>query len=116
MLRPLAFITVWQEHDQSAHLAPLLLGRGNELIDNDLSAVREIAELRFPERQGLRIGNAVSVFESEHAEFAERTVVDVERRLVFRHVLQRNITMAVFEIVENEMALAEGPTTGILPA
>ena len=116
MLRTLAFITVRQQHDQPAGLAPLLLGRGDELIDHDLRAVGEIAELRFPQRQRLRIGDAVAVLETEHAEFAERTVVDVERRLIFRHVLQRNIALAVFEIVEGEMALAEGAAAGILAA
>src|SRR6201999_678453 len=70
----------------------------------------------FPERERLGIGHAVAVVESEHAEFAERTVIDVEPGLIFRHMLQRNVTPAVFEIVERQMSLAECAAPGILPA
>src|SRR4051812_24644126 len=43
MLRALAFVAVRQEHYQAAVLAPLFLSRGDELIDDDLAAVDEIA-------------------------------------------------------------------------
>ena len=62
------------------------------------------------------IGDAVAVVESEHAEFAERAVVDTELRLILRHVLQRDVTLAVFEIVERKMALTECAAPGILAA
>jgi hypothetical protein len=39
---------VRQQHHETAHLAPLLLAGGDELVDHDLRAVGEIAELRFP--------------------------------------------------------------------
>ena len=82
MLRPLAFVAVRQQHHQAARLAPLLLGGRYELVDDDLRAVREIAELRFPQVQRLRLGHAVAEFKAEHAKLAQRAVVNVERRLL----------------------------------
>jgi hypothetical protein len=35
------------------------------LIDDDLSGVGKIAKLRFPHHQGIRRGQAVSVFETK---------------------------------------------------
>jgi hypothetical protein len=43
-----------QQHHQTAHTAPLLLAGADELVDNDLRAVGEVAELRFPDGQGAR--------------------------------------------------------------
>jgi len=40
-----------EQHHETAHLAPFRLSRSDELIDNHLRAIREIAELRFPQRQ-----------------------------------------------------------------
>ena len=47
VLRTLTFVAVGQQHHKPAGLAPLLLRCGDELVDDDLGAVREIAELRF---------------------------------------------------------------------
>ena len=57
MLRPLALVAVRQQHHEAGHAQPFALARGDELVDHDLRAVGEIAELRFPERQ--RFGSAV---------------------------------------------------------
>ena len=78
MLRTLAFVAVRQQHHQARRLAPFLFRRGDELVDHDLRAVGEIAELRFPERERLRIGDAVAVLETEHGELAQRAVDHVE--------------------------------------
>jgi hypothetical protein len=51
VFRPLAFEAVREQHHQAAGLAPLLLAAGNELVDHDLRAVGEVAELRFPDDQ-----------------------------------------------------------------
>src|ERR1700686_3647469 len=48
MLRPLAFITVGKKQDQAGGKIPFVFAGANELIDDDLRAVDEIAELRFP--------------------------------------------------------------------
>ena len=58
VLRPLPFVAVRQHHHETAQAAPLGLARADELIDHDLGAVREIAELRFPDHQ--LVGAAVA--------------------------------------------------------
>jgi hypothetical protein len=88
VFRPLPFVAVRQQHHQAARLAPLLFAAGDELVDHDLRAVGEIAELRFPDHQRQRIGHAVAELEAQHGVLAERAVVDVEARLVGRDVLQ----------------------------
>ncbi len=72
MLRTLALIAMGQQHDETRHAQPLRFTRGDELVDDDLGAVGEIAELRFPQHQRLRFGEAVAVIEAEHAGFGER--------------------------------------------
>ena len=54
MLRALAFVAVRQEQREAAQAAPLGLARSDELVDDDLRAVDEVAELGFPddERDG----------------------------------------------------------------
>ena len=112
----LAFITVRKKKGQAADLTPFLFGGGQELIDDDLCAVGKISELRFPQSESVRVRDAVAIFESDHAEFAERTVEHFKRCLIFRDELQGNVAVAVFVIVEREVALAESAATAILAA
>ena len=51
MLGTLAFVAVRQQQHQAAGLAPLGFGAGDELVDHDLRAVGEVAELRLPQHQ-----------------------------------------------------------------
>jgi len=60
VLRPLPFVPVRQQEYQSAGLAPLRLGRRKELVNHDLCAVDEVAELRFPKDQRQRVSQAVT--------------------------------------------------------
>lgn len=48
VLGALAFVTVRQEDDEVAGLHPFAFGAGDELVDDDLCAVNEVAELGFP--------------------------------------------------------------------
>src|ERR1700737_659775 len=48
MLRSLAFVAVWKKQDQAGGKIPFVYAGADELIDDDLRAVDEIAELRFP--------------------------------------------------------------------
>ena len=116
MLRPLAFEAVRQQHDQAARLSPFRLGAGDELVDHDLRAVGEIAELRLPDHQRQRVGHAVAELEPQHGVLAERAVEDVEARLVRRDVLHRDVLLAGLVIVKGQVALAEGAAPGILAA
>ena len=48
MLRALAFVAVRQEQRQAAQAVPLRFAGADELVDDDLRAVGEIAELALP--------------------------------------------------------------------
>src|ERR1035437_7193172 len=112
----LPFVAVREQHHQAARLSPLLLAAGNELVDHDLRAVGEIAELRFPDDQRQRLGHGVAEFEAQHGVLAERAIEHLKAPLVGRDVLRGHVTLAGFGIVEREMALAEGAPAGILAA
>ena len=78
MLRPLPFVAVRQQHHEPAGAQPLGLARRDELVDDDLRAVAEIAELRLPQHERARVGDRIAIFEAEHAEFGERAVAHLE--------------------------------------
>src|SRR5439155_23298999 len=81
MLGPLAFISMRQKQHKAGKQSPLVFTRADELVDNCLADVGEVAELRFPQHQRLGIVAAVPVFESQHAGFRERRVIDFAARL-----------------------------------
>ena len=114
MFRPLAFVAVRKQHHQTAHAQPFLLARGNELVDDDLRAIGEVAELGFPQGQGLRFGQGIAVFESEHAEFGQRRVQDLERRLAETDVGQRGVAVLVFLVDQHGMALRKRAAFAVL--
>ena len=78
VLGALAFVAVRQQQHEAVGAQPLGLARGDVLVDDDLRAVGEVAELRFPQHQRLGIGAGEAVFEAEHAVFGQRAVVDLE--------------------------------------
>jgi hypothetical protein len=86
----LTFIAVRQQHDQTAGTAPLRLTGRDELVDDNLGAVGEVAELAFPD-EFIRIGRGITVIESQHSFFGQHGVVAVEASLLFLQVLQRMI-------------------------
>ena len=76
VLGALAFVAVRQEQREPAQAAPLGFARGNELVDHDLGAVAEVAELRLPDHQRVRVGGGVAVLEGHHRLFRQQRVVD----------------------------------------
>src|SRR5262249_21282135 len=82
--------------------------------DDDLRAVGEVAELRLPEHQRMRIGEAVAVFEAEHRRFGERAVDDLERRLTLPHMIDWDVALFGFLVDEHGVALREGAAARIL--
>ena len=82
VLGPLALVAVRQEHHQAAAPAPLRLGRGDELVDDHLGAVGEVAELGLPHDQHVGLVERVAVVEAEHGRLGEQAVVDAELGLV----------------------------------
>ena len=78
MLRPLALIAMRQQADEARHAQPFALARRDELVEHHLRAVGEIAELRLPQRQRVRLGERIAVFEAEHRLFRQHRVDDLE--------------------------------------
>ncbi len=114
VLRPLPFITMRQQHGQAAQASPLVLAAGDELVDHDLSTVGEVTELGFPDHQSVRHGGRIAVFECQHGFFGEEGIVQVEARLAFVQVLQRDVGAAVLLVVQRRMAMREGTATDVL--
>ena len=118
VLGALAFVAVRQEHHQAAELLPLAFGGGDELVDDRLRAVHEVAELRFPDHQVARVGGAEAVLEPEHRQLRKHRVDDDEvgglQAVVLGEVGQRVILVAVVVIVQAGVAMAEGAALRIL--
>ena len=85
------------------------------MIDNNLRAIRKIAELRFPEAEQVRIIERVPVIEPEDSGFREEAVINAEARLFFREMEQRNVGVARLRIVDNRVARAESSAPAVLP-
>ncbi len=67
VLGPLPLEAVRQEQDEARQARPLVLGRDDELVDDDLRRVREVAELRLPDDELVGAVEGVAVLEAEHA-------------------------------------------------
>ena len=115
MLGTLAFETVRQKHDETAQPPPFVLAAGDELIDDDLRGVDEIAELRLPYDQAVGPVEAVAPLEAQHAGLGQRTVVNFEFGLARRQVLQRHVGFAALRVTEHRVPVAEGAALAILP-
>ena len=114
VLWPLTFITVWQQHGQTAQTAPLVLAAGDELVDHHLGTVGEVAELGFPDHQRIRRGGRVTVFERQYGFFGQERIVQVETWLAFVQVLQRDVGARVFLVVQYSMTVRERTAADIL--
>ena len=117
MLRPLALVTVGEEQRDPAREVPLRLRGRDELVDDHLRAVREVAELGFPQDERFGERDAVPVFEAEHGKFREVRIEHLEASLVlgatgwqtFRLVTLPNVKWGLIYgvIVLNARAMGE---------
>ena len=87
VLRSVSFVSVREQKGQARGLAPLCHSRHDELVDNDLRAVDEIAELRLPQDDRFGRRDRVAILEAKARKFGERRVVDLERRRRIAEVL-----------------------------
>src|SRR5713101_3420351 len=71
MFWPLSFKSMRQQQDESGGKIPFVFTGADELIDDDLRAVHEITELRFPQDEGFGIVAAETVLEAEAAGFRQ---------------------------------------------
>ena len=117
MLRPLPLVAVRQQQHQPAGLAPLGFGAGDELVDHDLRAVGEIAELRLPQHQRQRIGHAVAELESHHGDIRSASCRTHRSAPGSGADAASGMYVApVSRVVETQVALAEGAAPAILAA
>src|SRR5215468_3254953 len=114
MLWALPLHTVGKQHGKAAQSPPLLFCSSDELIDDHLRGIPEVAELRFPHGEPVRRVQTKAIFEAEDAHFRERAVVNVDWGLVRREILKRPIGPAILDVMKHGMPMAEGPALGIL--
>ena len=76
---------------EAAEPAPFVFGADDELIDDHLGRVDEVAELRLPHHQAVGAIETVAVLEAQHAGFRQRAVVNFDRRLIGRQIRQRHV-------------------------
>ncbi len=88
---PLPFVRVRQQQDERRALPPLAARRHQELVDDDLRAVDEVAVLRLPDHQARGLLHVVAVLEAEDRVLGQRAVVDLEGRARLRQRLQRHV-------------------------
>ncbi len=89
---------------------------GDELVDHDLRAVGEIAELRLPDHQGVGPLQAVAVFEAQHRVFRQRAVERLEPCLPGVEPVQPDMLVAADPVDQAEMPVREGAAHDVLPA
>ena len=116
VLGALALVAVREQQHEAARALPLRFRRRDELVDDDLRAIGEVAELRLPQAEQVGVIQRVAVVETEHARLAEQRVVDANPRLVVGDVLEQAPAFAGRLVVEIRVALAERPASAILAA
>ena len=114
VLRALALVAVRQQEREAARLAPLRLGAGEELVDDDLRPVDEVAELRLPHHECPVVGHRVAVLEAEDGLLREERVVHLEVRAGRRDRVQRHVLPGVLHVVQHRVALRERAAAGVL--
>ena len=115
VLGSLSFVAVRQEQYETRGLAPLRLAADDELVDHGLPHVGEVPVLGLPEDERVLRVHGVAVLEAEHRYLRERAVVDGERSISLRQVLQRDVTLVGLGVVEHGVALGESPALRVLP-
>ena len=115
VLGALSLEAVGQQHDQATVLVPLVLCGDDELVDDDLGSVGEVAELGFPQHECLRVRDRIAVLEAEHGVLAQQRVVHPEvRPVALAQFLERGVFGTGFVIDEGRMSMAERAAARVL--
>src|SRR5205823_11674174 len=96
-----------KEHDQRRLLAPFHPRRHDELVDDHLGAVHEIAVLRLPDDEARWRLYVVAILESEHRVLGQRAVVHLKGGPGVRKDLERHVDRAGPDIVQHGMTMTE---------
>ena len=76
VLWALTLVAVGEQQHQARELAPLVLARHEEVVDDDLGAVHEVAELRLPCDERVGSLDRVAVLEADRGVLAQERVAD----------------------------------------
>ena len=116
MFGALSLVAMRQQADEARHAQPLAFARRDELVEQNLRAVGEVAELRFPQGQRFRLGEGIAVFEAEDGFFRQHGIDDfVLALLAFVQMIERRVTTLRLLIDQHGMALRECAALDILP-
>ena len=114
MFGALTLIPVRQQHHQARHLSPLVLGRHQEVVDDYLGTVDEVAELGLPHRQRRGDLDRVAVLEAEDGIFAQEGVTDGEARRIGVEMGQRDPLLTIGVVDKDCMTLTERASPSVL--
>ena len=114
MFRSLPLEAVWQEKGKLTQPPPLQVSTGDELVDDHLCAVGKIAELRLPDHQRVGARGCIAILETQHCQFRQQRVDDLEAWLPFKQMGQRDVAACGLLIVVGRMAMREGAANGVL--
>lgn len=118
VLGTLAIVAVGQEHHEAVLNVPLGFTRADELVDDDLSPVGEVAELCFPEDEGIWVGLSVTELETENRELRQVRVGGNESALsglLVSCCLVDGVVVSVLVLVEYVgVSVGEGASLDVL--
>ena len=97
-----------------ARLPPLRLRAGQELVDDHLRAVREVAELRLPHHERAVLRHRVAELEAQHGGLREQRVVDLEADARRRDAGEGHVLLLRLRVVQHGVALREGAALRVL--
>src|SRR5690554_387138 len=103
-----------QKEHEPAEAMPFILGRADELINDHLRRIGEIAKLRFPHHKCIGAIERVAVLEAEHAGFGKGAIVNLERSLVGRKMAEPRMPATRLRIEDDGVAMAEGASADVL--
>ncbi len=116
MLGALPFVAMRKQEHETRFETPFRAPRHDELIDDRLADVCEVAELRFPEHESVGGPDAVAVLEAQAGDLRQGAVPHLEPGLIGRDVGERNVVLARLDVVQHRVTLAERTALGVFAA
>lgn len=118
MLSALSVHAVREQQNNAAVNAPLNLATRDKIINHNLRAVREIAELRLPHNKRVFVALSVPVLEAEDSEFTEVRVRYREVLALLRgqHLVdwRELLGLAVVLVCQQHVPVRESPSLDVL--
>ena len=115
MLWAAAFVGVGEQQREATLVAPLRAAAHDELVDDHLGDVDEVAELRLPQHERVGSRCRVAVFEAEAASLCQRRIAHLEAGAGRFDVLERRVLRAIDGVVQDGVAMGERAALRVLP-